>query len=113
MDTSPEQMMASKEKVLAILLMRFNLKPSKGISIVQKWFTEHPTATWETLENLFNQNQVTFVEGTLRNVSPSVTSETPTNKYRGAEYSKLLEPWQRFQENSSWAVNRQYRGVKY
>ena len=113
MDISAEQMMASKEKVLAILLMRFNLKPSNAILIVQEWLKEHPTATWETLENLFHQNQVTFVEGALIDVSPSVTSETPINKYRGAEYSKRLEPWQQFQEDSSWAANRQYRGVKY
>ncbi|NES18437.1 MAG: hypothetical protein F6K41_05790 [Symploca sp. SIO3E6] len=113
MDISVETMMVSKEQVLAILLMRFNLQPSKATLIVQTWFRQNPAETWETLKNLLSNNQVIVSEGVIRGASQSITPESPMTKYRGTAYSKQTQSLQGMQYDSLRAKGRRYRGVKY
>jgi len=113
MNISVERMMVSKEQVLAILLMRFNLQPSKATLIVQTWFKQHPAETWETLKNLLSNNQVIVSEGVIRGASRSITPESHIAKYRGTPYSKKTQSLQGMQYDSLKAKGRRYRGVKY
>ncbi|NEP57855.1 MAG: DNA repair protein [Symploca sp. SIO2G7] len=113
MDISVERMMVSKEQVLAILLMRFNLHPSKATLIAQTWFKQHPTETWETLKNLLSDNQVIVSEGGLRGAPQSITPESCTTKYRGTEYSRSPKLLQSMKYANLMAKGKKYRGVKY
>ena len=113
MDISAERMMVSKEQVLGIFLMRFNIQPSKATLMVQKWFTQHPAETWETLKNLLNHNQVIVSEGVLTGGSQSSNLESLTPKYRGVEYPKPSQPLPQLKNDNSQTKGRTYRGVKY
>jgi len=113
MDISAQRMMVSKEQVLAILLMRFHIQPSKATLIVQKWFTQHPAETWETLKTLLNQNQVIVSEGLLKGGPKSSSPESHTPKYRGVEYPKASQPLSQLKDNNSRTKGRTYRGIKY
>ncbi len=113
MDISAERMMVSKEQVLAILLMRFNIKLSKAIAIAQEWLRQHPGETWETLKNLLNQNQVTVSEGAIRDIPQSIIPDSRTTQYKDAEYSKLPRFLEQLKDNTSQTIKRKYRGVEY
>ncbi|NER52815.1 MAG: DNA repair protein [Symploca sp. SIO1A3] len=113
MDISAERMMVSKEQVLAILLMRFNIKPSKAIAIAQEWLRQHRGATWETLKNLLNQNQVTVSEEAIRDITQSIIPDSYTKKYKGVEDSKLPRFFEQLKDNTSQTIKRKYRGVEY
>ncbi len=113
---------ANKEQVLAILLMRFNIQPSKANFLATEWLSQHPGQNWETLKYLLNQNivtvskgvlrMVTESKGVLRDVHESTNPEDHTTKYRGITYSVLPEASQQLKPNPS-APKRRYRGVEY
>ncbi|NES18770.1 MAG: hypothetical protein F6K41_07525 [Symploca sp. SIO3E6] len=65
MDISATRMAVGKEKVFAIMLMRFNLSPAKATLIIETWFKQHPGENWETLKNLLSNNQFIVYKGVL------------------------------------------------
>lgn len=48
-----------QQKVLALLLMRFNVSPAKSLDISKRWLNNHPNSTWEDLYNSVNNNLIT------------------------------------------------------
>ncbi len=105
-------MQANKEKVFALLLMRFNIQPSKANVLSEAWLNQHPEETWESLKNLLKNEQVTVSRGVLKDVPQSMTPKGRTIKYRGASYA--VPPKNSHQFNSTPSVKKHYyRGVEY
>ncbi|MEQ9237855.1 hypothetical protein [Coleofasciculus sp. E2-BRE-01] len=65
--------MTTEGKVLAILLMQFNLPPVPAIKAVDAWLKENPQENWDRLKELLHQKKITLVNGKLATVTqPSV-----------------------------------------
>jgi hypothetical protein len=61
--------MTTEGKVLAILLMQFNLPPVPAIKAVDAWLKENPQRNWDTLKELLHQKKITMVNGQLATVT--------------------------------------------
>ncbi|MEM8778801.1 MAG: DNA repair protein [Cyanobacteria bacterium P01_G01_bin.49] len=103
----------SEKQVLSILLMRFEVKPARGIQVAQEWLKQHPQSNWQTLLTLLKDNRLNLVDGSLKETSKSTDSTQPkmVRKYRGVEIP--VDPSTNQTSNQSPGKTRQYRGVKY
>ncbi|NEP10911.1 MAG: hypothetical protein F6K14_11985 [Symploca sp. SIO2C1] len=103
-----QSIQANKEKVFALLLMRFNIQPSKANVLAEKWLNQHPEETWESLKILLKNEQVTVSRGLLKELPQSSTPKSPTIKYRDTSRKNS------HQLKSTPSVNKnRYRGVEY
>ncbi len=65
------------ERVLSLLLMRFNLIPSQSIPLVEDWLDRHPGKSWTTVEKSLKSGRVIFKDGSLHEIKqPSSVCET-------------------------------------
>jgi len=101
-----------KEQVFALLLMRFNIQPSKANLLVTEWLSQHPDENWETLKYLLDNNRVTVSEGLLKDVVRATTPERSSTKYQGTPDSMLPKGSQQLKPKPS-VKKRRYRGVEY
>jgi hypothetical protein len=106
-------MLTSKDKVAAILLMRFQILPATGIAIAQEWLKQNPESNWEKLEELLKQAQVILEKRVLKNVSSNERSHASKliRKYRGVEITTDSLPAVALKHSSKKQLC--YRGVKY
>ncbi len=58
------------ERILRLLLIRFNLSPSQSLFVIQDWLAKHLDQTWEDLEELVDQGVVIVENNVLLNVYP-------------------------------------------
>ncbi|MGK7882173.1 MAG: DUF4278 domain-containing protein [Crocosphaera sp.] len=104
-----------QHSVLTILLMRFNIEPSEGIKIGERWLQDHSQENWATILRLLKSNNLTLVNRELKPISKSTNSEQPktVHKYRGVDI--LSKPSQATvkETNQSSEKKRRYRGVEY
>jgi hypothetical protein len=89
--------MTTEGKVLAILLMQFNLPPVPAIKAVDAWLKENPQKNWDTLKELLHQKKITLVNGKLATVTqPSVPDSgnrvTPSQKEQAVRYYQPGHP---------------------
>ena len=56
------------ERVISLLLMRFNLVPSQSIPLAEKWLKSHPGNSWASLEQLLKSGRVIFKNGSLHEI---------------------------------------------
>lgn len=105
--------MDHEQKVLSILLMRFDVKPRNGIKMAKEWLTKHPNDNWTTLLSFLKDERVIVADGVLKDVAKSNESnqQKKVRKYRGVEMPANSAKQQ--QHNQSSATKRQYRGIKY
>ncbi|MGK7957962.1 MAG: DNA repair protein [Crocosphaera sp.] len=106
---------SQQHSVLTILLMRFDVNPSEGIKISEQWLKEHSQENWGTILRLLKSNNLTLVDGELKPVTKSPTSEQPktVHKYRGVNLSTPLTNVSRKNNNQLSDKKRRYRGVEY
>ncbi len=104
-----------QHSVLTILLMRFDVNPSEGIKIAQKWLNEHSQENWGTILRLLKSNNLTLVDRELKPVIKSPSSEQPktVHKYRGVEIPTKSAKVTVKQNNQLPDKKRRYRGVEY
>jgi hypothetical protein len=105
-------MLTSKDRVAAILLMRFQILPATGIAIAQEWLTQNPESNWEKLEELLKQAQVILDKRVLKNVTSNERSPSSKfiRKYRGLEINQESVPLINVERPKRQLC---YRGVKY
>ncbi|WP_013323023.1 DUF4278 domain-containing protein [Gloeothece verrucosa] len=106
--------MTNEEAVYCIFLMRFNLQPLQAITIVKNWFNEHPEENWVTLKQLFQEDQLTVINGKIKKVLTENSSDAKpvVSKYRGVEIEKNISD---FSQENSPIINRKptkYRGAE-
>jgi|GEM_PF-2748232 len=101
-----------KEQVFALLLMRFNIKPSKANILVTEWLSQHPAQNWENLKYLLEHNRVTVSGGVLKDVLRATTPEIHTTRYQSNPYPMLPKGSQQLKFSPS-QNKRRYRGVEY
>ena len=104
-----------QHSVLTILLMRFNIEPSEGIKIGERWLQDHAQENWGTILRLLKSNNLTLVNRELKAISKSSNSEHPTtdNKYRGLDIKTKPSQATVKQTNTSSGKKRQHRGFEY
>lgn len=104
-----------QHSVLTILLMRFDVNPSEGMKIAEKWLKEHSQDNWGTILRLLKSNNLTLVDRELKPVSKSRSSEQPktVHKYRGVEMPTTSPKVTAKQNNQLPDKKRRYRGVEY
>ncbi|MEL4896949.1 DNA repair protein [Crocosphaera sp. Alani8] len=104
-----------QNSVLTILLMRFNIEPSEGIKIAEKWLKNHSQENWGTILRLLKSNNLTLVDKELQPVVESISSEQPktVNKYRGVEIKTQSPTVAAQQKDLKLGKKRRYRGVEY
>ncbi|CCQ49030.1 hypothetical protein [Crocosphaera watsonii] len=104
-----------QHSVLTILLMRFNVEPSEGIKIAERWLKDHSQENWGTILRLLKSNNLTLVDRELKPISKSPTSEPSktVHKYRGVEIENKSPQVKVQQTNKSSGKKRLYRGVEY
>lgn len=95
--------------------MRFDLNPSEGIKIAEKWLNEHSQDNWGTILRLLKSNKLTLVNKELKAVTNSPSSEQPkiVHKYRGVEIPTQPTKAISQQNNQLPEKKRRYRGVEY
>ncbi|MEQ8959461.1 MAG: hypothetical protein RLP02_16330 [Coleofasciculus sp. C2-GNP5-27] len=91
--------MTTEGKVLAILLMQFNLPPVPAINAVDAWLKENPQGNWDRLKELLHQKKITLVNGKLATVTqPSVSHSgngvTSSPKEQAVRYYQPQHPQQ-------------------
>ncbi|MDJ0728793.1 MAG: DNA repair protein [Crocosphaera sp.] len=104
-----------QHNVLSILLMRFDVEPSEGIKIAQKWLQEHSQENWGTILRLLKSNNLTLVNRELKPVTKFLSSDQPkiVHKYRGVEILTQSTKVTAKQSNQLPDKKRRYRGVEY
>ncbi|MGK7931376.1 MAG: DNA repair protein [Microcystaceae cyanobacterium] len=104
-----------QHNVLTILLMRFDVEPSEGIKIAQRWLKDHSQENWGTILRLLKSNNLTLVDRELKPVTKSLGTEQPktVHKYRGVEIPTQSPQVTNQQNNQSPGKKRRYRGVEY
>ena len=101
--------MNSKQKVIAILLMKYKIVITEAITMGEKWLKQNPHESWSSLNDLLINQQV-IVSGTeLIRINQSMTSnsEHSTNKSQDLEQARKQGP------TSKSKKKRRYRGVEY
>lgn len=58
------------DKVLGLLLMRYNVNPYEGIFLVKDWLVNHPEEDWRSLEEFILMEGVILENGVLKDVYP-------------------------------------------
>ncbi len=104
-----------QHSVLTILLMRFDVNPSEGIKIAEKWLNDHSQDNWGTILRLLKSNNLTLVDRKLKPVTKSLNSEQPktVHKYRGVEIPTQATKVTTQKSNQLPEKKRRYRGVEY
>ncbi|MEQ9668919.1 hypothetical protein [Coleofasciculus sp. G2-EDA-02] len=104
--------MTTEGKVLAILLMQFNLPPVPALKVVDSWLREHPQENWDTLKELLKRKIITMVNGKLTMViqgSNFNQDNVVTHYHRGQSirYSQPRQP------QPPLVQTYRFRGVTY
>ncbi len=107
--------MNTRAKVLAILLMRFKIRPAEAISMVETWLKQNPQESWESLRDLLLQKQVTLSDKKLININQSMTSNSghSATKNGDVEVEVVLKQEQTLKSDNRTKARRRYRGIDY
>ena len=105
--------MNTREKVLAILLMRFHVSLAEAVSIVETWLKQNPQESWESLRDLLLQKQVTLSDKKLININQSMTSNSGHSATKHGDAEEVLKQEQTLKSDNRTKTRRRYRGIDY
>ena len=88
----------SKEQVMALLLMRYNLVPEKSIDLIEKWFAEYPNKSWLKLKQLLQKGQVIVKDNALYDIFSISEQEIKSlvAQMRGLDGLEIKDRWYNF-----------------
>ena len=84
-----------KNKVFAILMMRFNVDPYQAFDLVVDWFSKHQEQSWTDLKQLLITGKIIVKNKILHDVSP-VEVTNLVNQMRGKNGLKIKDRWHKF-----------------
>ena len=84
-----------KNKVFAILMMRFNVDPYQAFDLVVDWFSKHQEQSWTDLKQLLITGKIIVKNKVLHDVSP-VEVTNLVNQMRGKNGLKIKDRWHKF-----------------
>ena len=84
-----------KNKVFAILMMRFNVDPYQAFDLIADWFSKHQEQSWTDLKQLLITGKIIVKNQVLHDVNP-VEVANLVNQMRGKNGLKIKDRWHKF-----------------
>ena len=84
-----------KNKVFAILMMRFNVDPYQAFDLIADWFSKHQEKSWTDLKQLLLTGKIIVKNQVLHDVNP-VEVANLVKQMRGENGLKIKDRWHKF-----------------
>ncbi len=84
-----------KNKVFAILMIRFNIEPYRAFDLIVDWFSKHQEKSWTDLKQLLLTGKIIVKNQVLHDVNP-VEVANLVKQMRGENGLKIKDRWHKF-----------------